>query len=87
MASNAPDGPKSPGHLRRYAHDIVFRTSPYGVLSQLVNPTNAAFEIDDIDRPTERQSASVIAQVQGSCTGRRSLGTGGVVPAPRRGNR
>jgi uncharacterized protein len=28
----------------------VFRTSPYGVLSQLDNPTNVAFEIDDIDQ-------------------------------------
>ena len=33
-----------------HAGDIVFRTSPYGVLSQLVNPTNVAFEIDDIDQ-------------------------------------
>ena len=30
-----------------YAGDIVFRTSPHGVLAQLDNPTVVAFEIDD----------------------------------------
>jgi nitroimidazol reductase NimA-like FMN-containing flavoprotein (pyridoxamine 5'-phosphate oxidase superfamily) len=51
VAWNAPDGPQViPVTYGVYAGDIVFRTSPYGVLSQLINPTKAAFEIDDIDQ-------------------------------------
>lgn len=47
----APDGPQVlPVTYGVYAGDIVFRTSPYGVFSQLENPTNVAFEIDDIDQ-------------------------------------
>ncbi len=28
---------------------VVFRTSPYGVLSELVRPVDAIFEVDDLD--------------------------------------
>jgi uncharacterized protein len=33
-------------------HDgtIIFRTSPYGVLSELIRPTDVALEIDELDR-------------------------------------
>lgn len=30
--------------------EIVFRTSPYGALSQLVQPTEVAFEVDELDQ-------------------------------------
>jgi uncharacterized protein len=51
VAWNAPDGPQVlPVTYGAHAGDIVFRTSPHGVLSQLGNPTNVAFEIDDIDQ-------------------------------------
>ena len=50
VAWNAPDGPQVlPVNYALYAGDVVFRTSPYGVLSQLRQRTNVAFEIDDID--------------------------------------
>jgi uncharacterized protein len=51
VAWNAADGPQVlPVTYGVYAGDIVFRTSPYGALSQLDNPTIVAFEIDDIDQ-------------------------------------
>lgn len=50
VAWNAPDGPQVlPVNYALYAGDVVFRTSPYGALSQLRQRTNVAFEIDDID--------------------------------------
>jgi hypothetical protein len=36
-----------------YAGKVVFRTSPYGVLSALERHTRVAFEIDDIDEQRE----------------------------------
>jgi uncharacterized protein len=50
VAWNAPDGPQVlPVSYALDVGDIVFRTSPYGALSQLRVRTNVAFEIDDID--------------------------------------
>jgi uncharacterized protein len=50
VAWTAPDGPQVlPVTYALYAGDVVFRTSPYGALSQLRERTNVAFEIDDID--------------------------------------
>ena len=50
VAWNAPEGPQLlPVTYAVYAGDVVFRTSPYGALSQLRRRTNVAFEIDDID--------------------------------------
>ena len=50
VAWNAPDGPQVlPVSYVLDAGDVVFRTSPYGALSQLRSRTNVAFEIDDID--------------------------------------
>jgi nitroimidazol reductase NimA-like FMN-containing flavoprotein (pyridoxamine 5'-phosphate oxidase superfamily) len=51
VAWNAPDGPQIlPVTYGMYTGNIVFRTSPYGVLAQLAHPTLVAFEIDDIDQ-------------------------------------
>ena len=47
---NAPDGPHIlPVTYVYHSGQIVFRTSPYGVLSVLQRRTPAAFEIDEID--------------------------------------
>ena len=70
-------------------HDgtIIFRTSPYGVLSELVRPTDVALEIDELDQES-RQVWSVV--VQGRAQGIaepdqlvRMWAVGGVVPGPR----
>jgi uncharacterized protein len=46
----APAGPQIlPVTYAYYAKTIVFRTSPYGVLSSLERHTRVAFEIDEID--------------------------------------
>ena len=42
--------PGAAGGLWAIRHDVVFRTSPHGVLAQLAHPTEVAFEIDDIDQ-------------------------------------
>ena len=57
-AWNAPDGCQVllvPYGV--YAGDIVFRTSPHGVLAQLDNPTVVAFEIDISTKPTDPDGA------------------------------
>lgn len=35
------------------AGNVVFRTSPYGALAQLLRPTNVAFEIDQVDEAAQ----------------------------------
>ena len=51
---NAPTGPQIlPVTYAYYAKTIVFRTSPYGLLSSLGRHTRVAFEIDDIDEERE----------------------------------
>lgn len=51
---NAPSGPQIlPVTYAYYAKTIVFRTSPYGVLSSLGRHTRVAFEIDHIDEQRE----------------------------------
>ena len=32
-----------------YRNTVVFRTSPYGVLSELVRPAEVVFEVDELD--------------------------------------
>lgn len=50
VAWEAADGPMLlPVSYELHLGRISFRTSPYGVLSQLVEPTNVAFEVDEID--------------------------------------
>jgi uncharacterized protein len=47
---SAPTGPQIlPVTYAYYGKTVVFRTSPYGVLSSLERHTRVAFEIDDID--------------------------------------
>lgn len=49
-----PTGPQIfPVTYAYYAKTIVFRTSPYGLLSSLERHTHVAFEIDDIDEERE----------------------------------
>ena len=40
---------------------IIFRTSPYGVLSELIRPTAVAFEVDELDQ-VNRRGWSVVVQ-------------------------
>jgi uncharacterized protein len=62
VAWNAPEGAQVlPVTYGVYAGDIVFRTSPHGVLAQLDNPTVVAFEIDDLDQ-AHRAGWSVVAR-------------------------
>jgi nitroimidazol reductase NimA-like FMN-containing flavoprotein (pyridoxamine 5'-phosphate oxidase superfamily) len=50
VAWNAADGPQLlPVNYAYYNRTIVFRTMPYGVMSQLARRTNVAFEIDGVD--------------------------------------
>ena len=63
---------------------IVFRTSPHGVLSTLERRTRVAFEIDDIDVPG-RQGWSVLIQGPAhhvSADERESAERAGVEPWP-----
>jgi uncharacterized protein len=47
---NAGNGPQIfPVSYACAADLIVFRTSPFGVLSELVRPTQVVFEVDDLD--------------------------------------
>ena len=51
VAWTAPDGPTVlPVTYALYNGEVVFRTSPYGPLAALAQPTNVAFEIDEIDQ-------------------------------------
>jgi uncharacterized protein len=85
VAWQAADGPQILPVTYAY-HDgtIIFRTSPYGVLSELVRPTDVALEIDELDQEN-RQAWSVV--VQGRAQGVaepdqlvRMWAVGGVVP-------
>jgi uncharacterized protein len=50
----APTGPQIlPVTYAYYGRTVVFRTSPYGVLSSLERHTRVAFEIDDVDEERE----------------------------------
>jgi len=42
-----------PVNYRLYDEQVVFRTSPYGMLSELRRRTPVAFEVDGIDEPAE----------------------------------
>jgi len=48
---NAGHGPQIFPVSYAVVHDLViFRTSPFGVLSELVRPAQVVFEVDDLDR-------------------------------------
>lgn len=62
---NAGHGPQIfPVSYACVAELIVFRTSPFGVLSELVRPTQVVFEVDDLDA-TQHTGWSVIARGRG----------------------
>ncbi len=62
---------------------VVFRTSPYRVLSELIRPTEVAFEVDDLDQVHHRGWSVVVhgrAQAAESGDLTRMWAVGGVVP-------
>ena len=62
LAWQAADGPQIlPVTYAWHEGTIIFRTSPYGVLSELIRPTEVALEVDDLDQKT-RQGWSVVVQ-------------------------
>ena len=62
IAWAAPDGPQLlPVSYVLHRGEVAFRTSPYGVLSQLQRPTLVAFEIDDL-RPADGVGWSVLVR-------------------------
>jgi nitroimidazol reductase NimA-like FMN-containing flavoprotein (pyridoxamine 5'-phosphate oxidase superfamily) len=62
IAWEAPDGPQLlPVSYALHHGQIAFRTSPYGVLSQLRLPTPVAFEIDDL-HPADGVAWSVLVR-------------------------
>jgi uncharacterized protein len=85
IAWQAADGPQIlPVTYACLDGTIIFRTSPYGVLSELIRPTEVAMEIDELDQES-RQGWSVV--VQGRAQGVaepdqlvRMWTVGGVVP-------
>ena len=85
IAWQAADGPQIlPVTYAWHEGTIIFRTSPYGVLSELVRPTDVALEIDELDQDS-RRGWSVV--VQGRAQGVaepdqlvRMWTAGGVVP-------
>ena len=51
LAWQAADGPQIfPVSYACYRSTVVFRTSPYGVLSELVRSTPVVLEVDDLDQ-------------------------------------
>lgn len=85
IAWQAADGPQIlPVTYAWHEGTIIFRTSPHGVLSELVRPTDVALEIDELDQDS-RRGWSVV--VQGRAQGvaepdqlERMWTAGGVVP-------
>jgi nitroimidazol reductase NimA-like FMN-containing flavoprotein (pyridoxamine 5'-phosphate oxidase superfamily) len=62
IAWQAADGPQIlPVTYAYHERTIIFRTSPYGVLSELIRPTDVAMEIDELDQE-RRQGWSVVVQ-------------------------
>jgi hypothetical protein len=60
IAWNSPDGPRVlPVNFRWDDGQLVFRTSPYGELAQLVRRQPVAFQADDIDSAS-RTGCSVV---------------------------
>jgi uncharacterized protein len=62
VAWQAADGPQIlPVTYACHDGTIIFRTSPYGVLSELIRPTDVALEIDELDQES-RRGWSVVVQ-------------------------
>jgi len=63
-AANAPE--ILPVTYVWHEESVIFRTSPYGPLSELSQPTDVAFEIDDLDQQHHRGWSVVVhGQAQG----------------------
>ena len=61
VAWQAADGPQILPVTYVYQSDrIYFRTSPHGVLSELLRPTDVAFEVDDLNHDTRTGSSVVV---------------------------
>jgi nitroimidazol reductase NimA-like FMN-containing flavoprotein (pyridoxamine 5'-phosphate oxidase superfamily) len=61
IAWQAADGPQIlPVTYAWHDGTIIFRTSPYGVLSELIRPTEVALEIDELDQNTRRGRSDVL---------------------------
>ena len=61
VAWNAADGPQVlPVTYQVYNGEIVFRTSPFGALSELSERQPVAFEIDAVDSEAERGWSVVV---------------------------
>jgi uncharacterized protein len=85
VAWQAADGPQIlPVTYAWYEGTIIFRTSPYSVLSELVRPTEVALEIDDLDQKSRRGWSVVVqGRAQGVAEPDRLVRmwtVGGVVP-------
>lgn len=62
VAWQSADGPQIlPITYVCHGDSIVFRTSPYGPLSDLIRPTDVALEVDDLDQQ-RRSGWSVVVQ-------------------------
>ena len=60
IAWHSADGPQIlPITYACYSDSLIFRTSPYGPLSDLMRPTDVAFEADELD-PERRSGWSVV---------------------------
>ena len=81
VAWQAADGPQILPVTYAY-HDgtIIFRTSPYGVLSELVRPTDVALEIDELDQESRQVWSVVVQGIAEPDQLVRMWAVGGVVP-------
>lgn len=51
IAWQSADGPQIlPVTYAYFNGSVAFRTSPYGVLSELIRPSSVAFEVDELDQ-------------------------------------
>ena len=61
VAWQAAEGPQIlPVTYAWFEGAVVFRTSPYGVLSDLIRPTDVAFEVDELDQDHHRGWSVVV---------------------------
>lgn len=66
VAWSAADGPQLfPVSYVWVQESIIFRTSPYGILSELVRRTPVVFEVDEIDQPRRRGWSVIVRGLAG----------------------
>lgn len=84
VAWSAADGPQLfPVSYTWLDGSVVFRTSPYGILSELVRRTPVVFEVDEVD-PSRRRGWSVIVRgrAAGVASPDRTSGSSGLAARP-----